>query len=142
MGTMLLRRELAIDEFLLDARDQIRDAPHSGQVPTVTYVVTAGSTVVGLLLGTLATRSPDVGGGEEVLVPSLLFTYHSASWMALATPTAGTGRLLDKPVGSERVSASYTDLSFGVVAIRPVVREFAGSSLERQGELTNLELPG
>ncbi|MBC9985665.1 DUF373 family protein [Haloferax sp. AS1] len=142
MGAVLLYKGLAIDEVLSDAPDQIRDALYSGQVSVVTYAVAAGLAIVGLFLGALAIRSPGVGGGEEVLVPSLLFVYHSAPWLALAALTASAGRLLDELIGSERVSTSYMNLPFGVVAIGLVVRGFAGFLLERQGELANLELLG
>ncbi|WP_424008315.1 DUF373 family protein [Haloferax denitrificans] len=143
MGAVLLYKGLAIDEFLSDAPDQVRDALYSGQVSVVTYAVAAGLAIVGLFLGALAIRSPGVGGGsEEVLVPSLLFVYHSVPWLALAALTASAGRLLDELIGSERVSTSYMNLPFGVVAIGLVVRGFAGFLLERQGELANLELLG
>ncbi|RDZ65395.1 hypothetical protein C5B90_03250 [Haloferax sp. Atlit-12N] len=142
MGAVLLYKGLAIDEFLSDAPDQVRDALYSGQVSVVTYAVAAGLAIVGLFLGALAVRSPGVGGGEEVLVPSLLFVYHSVPWLALAALTASAGRLLDELIGSERVSTSYMNLPFGVVAIGLVVRGFAGFLLERQGELANLELLG
>ncbi|AKU06989.1 MULTISPECIES: DUF373 family protein [Haloferax] len=142
MGAVLLYKGLAIDEFLSDAPDQIRDALYSGQVSVVTYAVAAGLAIVGLFLGALAIRTPGVGGSEEVLVPSLLFVYHSVPWLALAALTASAGRLLDELIGSERVSTSYMNLPFGVVAIGLVVRGFAGFLLERQGELPNLELLG
>ncbi|CQR50635.1 MULTISPECIES: DUF373 family protein [Haloferax] len=142
MGAVLLYKGLAIDEFLSDAPDQIRDALYSGQVSVVTYAVAAGLAIVGLFLGALSIRTPGVGGSEEVLVPSLLFVYHSVPWLALAALTASAGRLLDELIGSERVSTSYMNLPFGVVAIGLVVRGFAGFLLERQGELANLELLG
>ncbi|MFC7128803.1 DUF373 family protein [Haloferax chudinovii] len=142
MGAVLLYKGLAIDEFLSDAPDQVRDALYSGQVSVVTYAVAAGLAIVGLFLGALAIRSPGVGGTEEVLVPSLLFVYHSVPWLALAALTASAGRLLDELIRSERVSTSYMNLPFGVVAIGLVVRGFAGFLLERQGELAHLELLG
>ncbi|WP_042663538.1 DUF373 family protein [Haloferax sp. ATB1] len=142
MGAVLLYKGLAIDEFLSDAPDQVRDALYSGQVSVVTYAVAAGLAIVGLFLGALSIRTPGVGGSEEVLVPSLLFVYHSVPWLALAALTASAGRLLDELIGSERVSTSYMNLPFGVVAIGLVVRGFAGFLLERQGELANLELLG
>ncbi|KAB1189042.1 MULTISPECIES: DUF373 family protein [Haloferax] len=141
LGAVLLYKGLAIDEFLANAPDQVRDALYSGQVSIVTYAVAAGLAIVGLFLGALAVRSP-ANSGEELLVPSLLFIYHSVPWLALAALTASAGRLLDELIGNEVVSTSYLNLPFGVIAIGLVLRGFAGFLLERQGELPHLVLFG
>ncbi|AFK18577.1 DUF373 family protein [Haloferax mediterranei ATCC 33500] len=141
LGAVLLYKGLAIDEFLSDAPERVRDALYSGQVSVVTYAVAAGLAIVGLFLGALAVQTPGTDG-NELLVPSLLFVYHSVPWLALAALTASAGRLLDELIGSESVSTSHMNLPFGVIAIGLVVRGVAGFLLERQGELANLVLLG
>lgn len=141
-GAVLLYKGLAIDRFLSDTRDRIRDALYSGRVSVVICTVVTGLTIIGLFFDALAIRSPGVGGGEEVLIPSLLLVYHSAPWMALAALTASANRLLDGPIGSERVSTSYMSLPFGAVTVGLVVHGLAGFLLERQDKLANLELLG
>ncbi|ELZ84160.1 DUF373 family protein [Haloferax larsenii] len=141
LGAVFLYKGLAIDEVLSNAPEQARDALYSGQVSVVTYAVAAGLAIVGLFLGALSIRTLDVAG-DEVLVPSLLFVYHSVPWLALAALTASAGRLLDELIGSESISTSYMNLPFGVIAIGLVVRGFAGFLLERQAELAHLVLLG
>ncbi|KAB1192065.1 DUF373 family protein [Haloferax sp. MBLA0076] len=141
LGAVLLYKGLAIDEFLSNAPEQVRDALYSGQVSVVTYAVAAGLAIVGLFLGALAIRNPG-NTSDELLVPSLLFVYHTVPWLALAALTASAGRLLDELIGNEVVSTSYMNLPFGVIAIGLVLRGFAGFLLERQGELAHLVLLG
>ncbi|WP_416839077.1 DUF373 family protein [Haloferax sp. DFSO52] len=141
LGAVLLYKGLAIDEFFSNAPEQVRDALYSGQVSVVTYAVAAGLAIVGLFLGALAVRTPGTTG-DELLLPSLLFVYHSVPWLALAALTASAGRLLDELIGNEVVSTSYMNLPFGVIAIGLVLRGFAGFLLERQGELAHLVLLG
>ncbi|WP_411962785.1 DUF373 family protein [Haloferax sp. YSMS24] len=141
LGAVLLYKGLAIDEFLSNAPEQVRDALYSGQVSVVTYAVAAGLAIVGLFLGALAIRTPGTTG-NEVLLPSLLFVYHSVPWLALAALTASAGRLLDELIGNDVVSTSYMNLPFGVIALGLVLRGFSGFLLERQGELAHLVLFG
>ncbi|ELZ91676.1 hypothetical protein C440_15219 [Haloferax mucosum ATCC BAA-1512] len=141
LGAVLLYKGLAIDEFLSDVPEQVRDSLYSGQVSVVTYAVAAGLAIVGLFIGALEVQTPSIGG-DELFVPSLLFVYHSVPWLALSALTASAGRLLDELIGSERISTSYMNLPFGVIAIGLVVRGVAGFLLERQGELSQLELLG
>ncbi|WP_410765293.1 DUF373 family protein [Haloferax sp. DFSO60] len=139
-GAVFLYKGLAIDKFLSETQEQIRDTLYSGQVSVVTYAVAAGLAIVGIFLGALEIRGPAMEG--DVLVPSVLFVYHSVPWLALAALTASAGRLLDELIGSEGVPSSYMNLPFGVIAIGLVVRGFAGYLLERQGFLDHLVLLG
>ena len=140
LGAALLYKGLAIDEFVAEVPDRIREAMYSGQVSVVTYVVGAGLTLVGVFLGALAVEAPATG--TTVLVRVMQFVYAAVPWLALAALTASAGRLLDELISAEGVRTPYLNLPFGVVALGLVVRGFSGYFLEREGELRNLVVAG
>ncbi|SFR47161.1 DUF373 family protein [Halogeometricum limi] len=141
LGAALLYKGLAIDQFLAESPDRVRDALYSGQVSIVTYVVGAGLTLVGAFLGALEVTPRGTGTGAA-LVSTMEFVYHAVPWLALAALTASAGRLLDELIGTDGVSRQYLNLPFGVVALGLVVRGFAGWFLEREGILLGAELFG
>jgi putative membrane protein len=138
LGAVLLYKGLAVDELLADLPDRARAAMYSGQVSVVTYVVSAGLSLVGVFLGALSVSNAPVG--ETVLLPAMQFTYAAVPWLALAALTASAGRLLDELISAEGVRTPYLNLPFGVVALGLVVRGFSGYFLEREGVLPNLVL--
>jgi putative membrane protein len=138
LGAVLLYKGLAVDELLADLPDRVRAAMYSGQVSVVTYVVSAGLSLVGVFLGALSVSNAPVG--ETVLLPAMQFTYAAVPWLALAALTASAGRLLDELISAEGVRTPYLNLPFGVVALGLVVRGFSGYFLEREGVLPNLVL--
>ncbi|AUV81170.1 hypothetical protein C2R22_05435 [Salinigranum rubrum] len=138
LGAALLYKGLAVDELLEDVPDRLRAAMYSGQVSVVTYVVSAGLTLVGVFLGALSVSNAPVG--ETALLPAMQFTYAAVPWLALAALTASAGRLLDELISAEGVRTPYLNLPFGVVALGLVVRGFSGYFLEREGVLSNLVL--
>jgi putative membrane protein len=142
LGAVLLYKGLAIDEFLAETPERVRDALYSGQVSVVTYVVAAGLLLVGVFLGALSV-TPDIGSGSETVVLRVMqFVYNSVPWLALAALTASAGRLLDELIGVGGVSTPYLNLPFGVVALGFVVRGFAGWFLQREGVLEDAVLFG
>jgi putative membrane protein len=140
LGAVLLYKGLAIDEYLEDVPEEVREALYSGQVSVVTYVVAAGLTLVGVFLGALAVTEPRADGA--VLVEVMRFVYRGVPWLALAALTASAGRLLDELIEEERLPTPYLNLPFGVLAVGAVVRGFSGYFLEREGEIPHLELLG
>ena len=138
LGAVLLYKGLAVDELLEDVPDRVRAAMYSGQVSVVTYVVSAGLSLVGVFLGALSVSNAPVG--ETALLPAMQFTYAAVPWLALAALTASAGRLLDELISAEGVRTPYLNLPFGVVALGLVVRGFSGYFLEREGVLPNLVL--
>jgi putative membrane protein len=140
LGAVLLYKGLAIDEFVRDTPEMIRNALYSGQVSVVTYVVAAGLSLVGMFLGALAVSGQSLQGSAFVTV--MQFTYRSVPWLALAALTASAGRLLDELISDEGLSTHYMNLPFGVVAVGLVVRGFSGYFLERENVLGHLVLFG
>ena len=129
IGVFVLYKGLGIDTYLADFPGQVRDALYSGRVSIVTYVVGLGLSLIGVFVGALGVS--DLPNAEGVLVPAMAFAFYSVPWLALAALAASTGRLLDEIIRNERVSNSYMNLPFGVIAMGFVVRGFSAYFLER-----------
>ena len=142
LGAALLYKGLAVDKFLAESPDRVRDALYSGQVSVVTYVVGAGLTLVGSFLGALSATQHAGGDAGVTLVSSMLFVYYAVPWLALAALTASAGRLIDELIGAGGARRQYMNLPFGVVALGLVVRGFAGWFLQREGILEDALLLG
>ncbi|RDI71091.1 DUF373 family protein [Halopelagius longus] len=138
LGAVLLYKGFAIDEFVADVPDRVRDALYSGQVSVVTYAAAGGLSLVGIFLGALSVTTPT--GSETVVLPAMQFVYNAVPWLALAALTASAGRLIDELIGSDGVRTPYLNLPFGVVALGLVVRGFSGWFLQREGVLANAVL--
>ncbi|MGQ4557002.1 DUF373 family protein [Halobellus sp. GM3] len=135
LGAVLLYKGLAIDEYLSEVPEQVREALYSGRVSVVTYAVSLGLGLIGIFLGALSV-TPQMGP-ESVVVRTMQFTYSAVPWLALAALTASAGRLLDELIGTEGISTPYLNLPFGVVALGLVVRGFAGWFLQREAVLAD-----
>ena len=138
LGAVLLYKGLAIDQYLEEAPERIQTALYSGRVSVVTYAVGAGLALVGIFLGALAISTPV--SADSVIVQSVQFVYSAIPWLALAALTISAGRLLDEFIESERITAPYLNLPFGVIALGFVVRGFAGWFLQREAILATPEL--
>ena len=133
LGGALLYKGLAIDEWLADVPDRVREALYAGKVSIVTYVVAAGLSLVGAFFGALSlSRLP---GSTPVLVEAMQFTYAAVPWLAGAALTAAMGRLLDEVIRDEAVGSHFLNLPFVAIAVGLVVRGFAGYFLEQEGTL-------
>ncbi|MFB6236496.1 MAG: DUF373 family protein [Halopenitus sp.] len=140
LGGALLYKGLAIDEWLADVPDRIREALYAGKVSIVTYVVAAGLSLVGAFLGVLSVSG--LPGSTPVLVEAMQFTYAAVPWLAGAALTAATGRLLDEVIRDEAVRSHFLNLPFVAVAVGLVVRGFASYFLEQEGILGPLVVAG
>lgn len=135
LGAALLYKGFAVDEFLAEAPDRVREALYSGKVSVVTYAAAGGLSLVGVFLGALSVTAPT--GPETAVLPAMQFVYNAVPWLALAALTASAGRLIDELIGRDGVRTPYLNLPFGVVALGLVVRGFSGWFLQREGALAN-----
>lgn len=133
LGGALLYKGLAIDEWLADVPDRIREALYAGKVSIVTYVVAGGLSLVGAFFGALSLSG--LPGSTPALVEAMRFTYAAVPWLAGAALTASMGRLLDEVIRDEGVRSHFLNLPFVAVAVGLVVRGFAGYFLEQEGIL-------
>ncbi|MGZ0748245.1 DUF373 family protein [Haloparvum sp. AD34] len=133
LGGALLYKGLAIDEWLADVPDRVREALYAGKVSIVTYVVAAGLSLVGAFFGALSLSG--LPGSTPVLVEAMRFTYAAVPWLGGAALTASMGRLLDEVIRDEGVRSHFLNLPFVAVAVGLVVRGFAGYFLEQEGIL-------
>ncbi|SDY27588.1 putative membrane protein [Halopenitus persicus] len=140
LGTALLYKGLAIDEYLADVPDRVREALYAGKVSIVTYVVAAGLSLVGIFLGALSIS--ELPGSQPLVVEAIQLVYAAVPWLAGAALTAATGRLLDELIRDEGIRSHFLNLPFVAVAVGLVVRGFAGYFLEQEGLLPPLSAGG
>ncbi|RBI63694.1 hypothetical protein DMJ13_03970 [halophilic archaeon] len=141
IGLFVLYKGLAIGDYLRDMPAEARDALYSGRVSIVTYVVAAGLSFIGVFAGALRVSSPSFGAGEGYLMPAMGFVFEAVPWLAVAALAASTGRLLDEAIRNDRVSNSYLNLPFGVLAVGLVVRGFSAYFLQSQGLIDPVVVP-
>ncbi|WP_092813681.1 DUF373 family protein [Halopenitus malekzadehii] len=140
LGTVLLYKGLAIDEYLADVPDRVRAALYAGKVSIVTYVVAAGLSLVGIFLGVLSIS--ELPGSQPLVVEAIQIVYAAVPWLAGAALTAATGRLLDELIRDEGIRSHFLNLPFVAVAVGLVVRGFAGYFLEQERLLPPLSAGG
>jgi putative membrane protein len=140
IGSFLLYKGLGVDDYLIDAATEARDAAYSGQVSVVTYAVAVGLTLIGVFAGGLA-LSTEVAAADGYLMPAMHFGFVAAPWLTAAAGTAALGRLLDEAIRDGRLSSAYLNLPFISVAIGLVVRGVAGWFLERGGAVAAASVP-
>ncbi|WP_280536747.1 DUF373 family protein [Halopenitus sp. POP-27] len=140
LGTVLLYKGLAIDEYLADVPDRVRAALYAGKVSIVTYVVAAGLSLVGIFLGALSIS--ELPGSQPLVVEAIQLVYAAVPWLAGAALTAATGRLLDELIRDEGIRSHFLNLPFVAVAVGLVVRGFAGYFLEQERLLPPLSAGG
>lgn len=139
LGAALLYKGLAIDEYVADVPERVREALYAGQVSVVTYVVAAGLSLVGGFFGVLAATE---ASGQPELVEAMWFVYAAVPWLAGAALTAALGRLLDELIRDEGIRSHVLNLPFVAVAVGLVVRGFAGYFLEQERVIDHFTFAG
>lgn len=139
IGLFLIYKGIGFEEYAGTATAWVRRSLYSGQVSIVTYVVAAGLSLVGVVVGLLG--ASELAAGEGLLILGMQFIYDSIPWIVVAGLTATTGRLLDLLIQEKQLKLSYLNIPFVLVGVGLVLRGFSGYLLAQGGLIGPLETP-